>query len=1033
MKSRKQIIINLIFLILAVFIFSLPGTGQSTQPNMITLGKARFTVITPNLVRLEYSENGKFIDSPSIFAINRSRTGARFTINKQQDTTIIDTGFIRLSYKNDGQPFNPDNLQAVIRKDNETITWTPGMKNTSNLGGTVRTLDGWSGPGDLGEGILSRDGWYLLDDSRGHLLVNNWVQSRPANAGTDWYLFGYGTNYRGAFEALTTVSGPVPMPRKYALGAWYSRYWPYSSDDYRQIVKEYAEHDFPLDIMVLDMDWHKEGWTGWSLNRELLPDFEDLLEWFHQQGLFVTLNVHPADGIQPHEDMYEAFMRDMGKDPAVDEPLPFDAGDKKYLDTLFKHTHLPLEAAGVDFWWLDWQQYPFTRSIPDLTNLAWLNYYYYKHTSRDDNRGISFSRWAGWGDHRHPIHFSGDASTDWKMLAFEVPFTSTAGNVGCFFWSHDIGGHAGSRNDESYTRWCQFGAVTAALRSHSTRDQSLDRRPWTYPKWAEDSMRASFHLRSELFPYIYTSVYQSCSESVPLNRPMYIDYPKDEEAYINPQQFMFGDNLLAAPITSPGIGPNRVATQVVWFPKDIWYNFFTGERYDGPTTILAASDINEFPLFARGGVPIPMQPYTDRMTTTPIDTLVIRCYPGEDRKTGVSTLYEDDGITTGYTKGEFATTELTYSRNGDEITITVSPAKGSYKGQVTRRACIIELPCTTEALSVTVDGKTVQSEYDPITQTNRIHIPARPVNQSRKIVVKAGLADNEKLRVQAIARRAGIPESAESKSVAEMFSAAGKLDSESTNLLLTSAGIGISARNESAYGYPSNEISYLFCPAGLIDKEQVSWKLEERCGDKSRTIELPPTDSSGSPIVAIPASTTKSEPLDKTSTCAVRADILLSGQPFSIYGPWQRWNLAGIENNLAQKAKVSVSSLQGGTISDGAVDGVISGYPASHSYEWASNKEQAGAWIRLDWDEEVTIDRIWLFDRPNLDDHILSGEITFSDGTTLKVGELANDASDGVELSFPAKKVRWLKFTATEVGEKNMNTGLSEIAVFKAR
>ncbi|HOP80030.1 MAG TPA: discoidin domain-containing protein, partial [Armatimonadota bacterium] len=187
------------------------------------------------------------------------------------------------------------------------------------------------------------------------------------------------------------------------------------------------------------------------------------------------------------------------------------------------------------------------------------------------------------------------------------------------------------------------------------------------------------------------------------------------------------------------------------------------------------------------------------------------------------------------------------------------------------------------------------------------------------------------------------------------------------------------------------------------------------------------------PIVAIPASTTKSEPLDKTSTCAVRADILLSGQPFSIYGPWQRWNLAGIENNLAQKAKVSVSSLQGGTISDGAVDGVISGYPASHSYEWASNKEQAGAWIRLDWDEEVTIDRIWLFDRPNLDDHILSGEITFSDGTTLKVGELANDASDGVELSFPAKKVRWLKFTATEVGEKNVNTGLSEIAVFKAR
>src|ERR1051325_3063188 len=194
---------------------------------------------------------------------------------------------------------------------------------------------------------------------------------------------------------------------------------------------------------------------------------------------------------------------------------------------------------------------------------------------------MSFSRWAGWGDHRHPIHFSGDASTSFPMLAFEVPFTSTAGNVGCFFWSHDIGGHQRGRNEESYARWAQFGAFTAALRSHSTRDPTMDRRPWTYPRWAEDSMRISFHLRSRFFPYTYSSAAEACAESLPLLRPMYLDYPTVESAYHQPQQYFYGDHLLVAPIAEAGAGPRRLGRQVVWFPEGRWYNFFSNERFDG--------------------------------------------------------------------------------------------------------------------------------------------------------------------------------------------------------------------------------------------------------------------------------------------------------------------------------------------------------------------------------------------------------------------------------------------------------------------
>ena len=542
------------------------GKPSQAAPNPIVVGFARFTVITPQCIRLEYASDGAFVDAPSLFAANRAARFNGFHLAQTDHSTMIDTGAIRLTYTPNGLSFSGSNLRAEIKKGVQAVAWAPGASNPGNLGGTIRTLDGADGPEDLGQGVLSRDGWYLLDDSRSDLLTTDWVQARLQTAGTDWYLFGYGNDYRAALKSLTAIGGPVPLPRRYALGVWYSRYWPFSSDDYRQIVREYGQHDFPLDNMVLDMDWHEDGWTGWSWNRKLLPDAEALLPWLHSQGLHVTLNLHPADGVAPHEDQYAAFMQALGADPATKQTIPFDAGSKKYMDALFGTVFAPLEKDGVDFWWLDWQQYPDTRSIPDLTNLFWLNTLLYEHTAQGRQRGMSFSRWAGWGDHRHPIHFSGDASTSFAMLAFEVPFTSTAGNVGCFFWSHDIGGHNRGRNEESYTRWCQFGATSPVLRSHSTRDAQMDRRPWTYPPWAEDSMRVSFHLRSELFPYLYTSAAQSARDTVPLDRPLYFDNPREENAYHNAQEFLLGDNLLVAPIVTAGVGPGRVASQTGLVP-----------------------------------------------------------------------------------------------------------------------------------------------------------------------------------------------------------------------------------------------------------------------------------------------------------------------------------------------------------------------------------------------------------------------------------------------------------------------------------
>ena len=132
--------------------------------------------------------------------------------------------------------------------------------------------------------------------------------------------------------------------------------------------------------------------------------------------------------------MYAAFMADMGADPA--HPLLFDLGDRKYMETFFKHAHHATEDMGADFWWLDWQQnylYPEVRGYRS-TSLQWINELYYRQTERKGLRGAGYSRWAGWGDHRHPIQFSGDAQANWEMLAFEVKLTAASGNAGCYYW-----------------------------------------------------------------------------------------------------------------------------------------------------------------------------------------------------------------------------------------------------------------------------------------------------------------------------------------------------------------------------------------------------------------------------------------------------------------------------------------------------------------------------------------------------------------------------------------------------------------------
>jgi len=669
----------------------------------VVLGPARFTVIAPELIRLEYQEKGVFVDEPSVFASERGARFAGYKEERADGRLVIDTGRIRLVYVPDGKPFSAGNLRATVQgADSE---WKAGQWSDRSLGG-ARNLDNTKGPAPMEPGLLTRAGWFALDDSTRPLLKDGWVAARPKDAGLDWYLFGYGRDFKAGLRALTTISGRVPLPRRYALGSWYSRWWPHSEGDYRRIVGEYAAHDFPLDVIVMDMDWHKkDDWSGYTWNKELFPDPAGFLSWVHAQGLFATLNDHIEGSVQPFEERYADFMRALGRDPAKGETAPFDAGDRKHMDALFSTVYAPLEKMGVDFWWLDYWYDEDNKPYNQFNHLRWVNELYYRHSQQDGRRGLIFSRWGDWGNSRQPIHFSGDTYIGWPTLKFQVPFTANAAGAGAFYWAHDVGGYQGKRSPELLARWTQFAAFSAALRLHSMNKPWLDKRPWSYDKDIEDSMRAAYHIRAELFPYTYSSARQVYADSLPLVRPLYLEYPEAEPAYAHPQEYLYGDDFLVAPIVSPGRGAKRVAKQKVWLPEGTWYDWFSGARFAGPLERDFAADISSFPVFARGGAPIPMQPYAPRMTTTPLKTLVVRAYPGEIGKTGAYTLYEDDGISVAYSTGAYALTRLEYRREAGVVEVSISSATGSYAGQPASRSYVVELPGLGDVVSAAIDGR----------------------------------------------------------------------------------------------------------------------------------------------------------------------------------------------------------------------------------------------------------------------------------------------------------------------------------------
>ena len=720
---------------------------------VVTSGRARFTVLTPEMIRIQYSSTAKFEDRATFAVINRHLPVPAYTTREENGYLYIETEALTLCYKKNSiispQYQKPDNLYVTLKVGGHQVIWYPGKEDALNLKGTKRTLDTASGDnqrGDLEDGIISRAGWAVLDESpttrRGDGSTTfafdkqvdgiDWVATPVDKNAIDWYFMGYGHQYKKAIGDYIRIAGRQPMPPLYALGYWYSKYQRYSQSDFMNLTNEIKQNDIPIDVMIMDMDWHLDGWTGWTWNKSLISNPDGLIRWMHQQGLKVSLNLHPADGVASYEDHFAEIRKDMGL-PGSTDRVPWQLEDSTFYRSMFKHIIRDRERQGVDFWWLDWQQNLTSQYVAGLGETFWCNHVFYNdmRQHRPDRRPLIFHRWGGMGSHRYPIGFSGDTYGTFGSLAFQPYFTATASNV-CFgYWGHDLGGHMqiGDPNPELMLRWLQFGVFSPIFRTHGGSQAGTERRIWKYENFP--SMLKCCNLRYQLMPYIYTAARQAYDTGISICRPLYYEWPEANEAYRAEQEYMFGDDILVSPVVTAA-ERDGMAFHQTWLPEGQWFDVCRGALVHGAQTLSDWYGQEEIPYFYRAGAIIPCNPTVENLKGRPTELYLI-VVPGAD---GMTSLYEDEGDTQNYQTGDYTTTVIRQQRTDQQVLLTIEPRNGQFNGMLTERSYQVRLLAEEMPQAVLVNDQAVDSwSYDADQHVLTVTIPTTACDQSVTVKV----------------------------------------------------------------------------------------------------------------------------------------------------------------------------------------------------------------------------------------------------------------------------------------------------------
>jgi alpha-D-xyloside xylohydrolase len=569
-----------------------------------------------------------------------------------------------------------------------------------------------------------------------------WLSSEAGKA-LDYYVVA-GANMDAVVAGYRGLTGKAPMMPQWAYGFWQSRQRYETQEQLVGVVREYRKRQIPLDNIVEDwFYWPQDQWGSHQFDKTRFPDPQGMVDEVHKLNAQLMISVWPK--FYPNTDnakelaakgfLYQGNLKLKNKDWVGPGYLNTDY-DPYYPEArkiYYRQVRDNLVKLGIDAWWMD-------ATEPDIhSNLsieerkyvmgpnafgpggAYFNSFPLVHAAgfaeglRDtnaDKRPFILTRSGFAGLQRASAAlWSGDVAARWDDLRDQISAGVNLSMSGVPNWTHDIGGFA---VEDRYTnaepaalpewrelnlRWFQFGALSPLFRSHGeTPKREIYELSASDPAMAS-SMLWYDQLRYRLMPYIYTTAADTFHKDGSIMRGLVMDYAADRKTWNVDDEYLFGRDLLVAPVTA-----FKARSRAVYLPAGAdWYDFASGQHYAGGQSITAAAPYERMPLFVRAGAIVPTGPAVQYAREQPGGPIVLHVFTGKD---GAFSLYEDDGVTPGYAAGKFARVPLTW--NEQAKTLTIGARQGSYPGMVATRAVSVRFhtPGKAEAVDFAENGAT---------------------------------------------------------------------------------------------------------------------------------------------------------------------------------------------------------------------------------------------------------------------------------------------------------------------------------------
>ncbi|HXA29972.1 MAG TPA: TIM-barrel domain-containing protein [Candidatus Angelobacter sp.] len=656
-----------------------PPSGSAPPGGGGARGAVRVTELSPTCLRVELTPAGNAFTEAATLMVPVRLQGRPLEAGEEGAARRVwrsSSGEVEVAVEIGGaRPPGPGDVEVRWRHGGEAGSFRADDSDPTNFRGTVRSLDVVGGHNlpALPPSLLSRRGAVVIED-RSALLDpgDGFPRPRPVENGVhDLYVFAYGRDHRTALRDWIALTGRPALIPRYCFGLWWSRYHPHTQSEFLAIVDRFAAEGMPLDVLVVDVDWHLHGWEGYDFDPRCFPDPPAFFAALRERGVHTTFNVHPRGAIQPEDSHYAECVQRLppGRvEPGAGVGLDLARAAEAQIGADMRR---PLEDMGVAFWWTDGNHAHLAGLDPQMaTNHA----FHVAAAQRRDRRPVVFSRYGGHGSQRHGIGFSADTQSHWEVLAYLVDFTATAADEAFGTWSHDVGGFFGRRLDgELLRRWMQAALLWPVLRLHS--DTFGERLPWEYDGDVLEAARTVATLRRRLVPALYSLAHELHRTGMAPYRPMHLAFPDWDGAAEVRGQAMLGDALLTAPVVEPAREPGGVSVRRVVLPPGEWHeldaSLHGGRRLRGPAVLDLRVGPQEMPLYGRAGGIVVEQDAARRGVDGPPDPLMVTVFHGAD---GSFVHYDDDGITRAHEQGAVALTPIVYDNAG--ATVRLGPVEG---------------------------------------------------------------------------------------------------------------------------------------------------------------------------------------------------------------------------------------------------------------------------------------------------------------------------------------------------------------------